>query len=230
LYYWAKLYTEQLKESDDYATLSKAIGIHILNFTSIPESNKYHNVFHIVEKENGIKYFKDLELHTIELKKFTESVNNELTDLIARIKTSLDIWVSFLTKYHLFDRNHLPASLETNQGLKKALKVLEVMNFTEIEREEYENHLKWLQIQTNTLKNYEAKGEIRGFQMGVEQGIAQGIEQGIVQGIEQGIVQGIEQIAINLLKNKESLEKISQLTGLSREKITQLNSFIAAEA
>lgn len=31
LYYWAKLYTEQLKIAEDYSTLSKAIGIHILN-------------------------------------------------------------------------------------------------------------------------------------------------------------------------------------------------------
>src|SRR5690349_6155506 len=44
LYYWAKLYTEQLKSSQDYSELSKAIGIHILNFTSIPETDKYHNV------------------------------------------------------------------------------------------------------------------------------------------------------------------------------------------
>ena len=36
LYYWAKLYTEQLEVAEDYATLSKAIGIHILNFISIP--------------------------------------------------------------------------------------------------------------------------------------------------------------------------------------------------
>ena len=68
LYYWAKLYTEQLKVTDDYSLLSKAIGIHILNFTSIPEVDTYHNVFHITEKKTGLLYFKDLELHTIELK------------------------------------------------------------------------------------------------------------------------------------------------------------------
>ena len=82
LYYWAKLYTEQLKESDDYGQLAKAIGIHILNFTSIPESGKYHNVFHIIEKDNGVRYFKELELHTIELKKFTDTVSNELSDVL----------------------------------------------------------------------------------------------------------------------------------------------------
>src|SRR3984885_12998929 len=116
LYYWAKLYTEQLKEAEDYANLSKAIGIHILNFTSIPESDKYHNVFHIVEKENGLKYFKDLELHTIKLNKFADSVRNELSDVIAKIKTSLDIWAAFLTKYSLLDKDNLPESLEENTG------------------------------------------------------------------------------------------------------------------
>ena len=108
LYYRAKLYTQQLKESEDYANLSKAIGIHILNFTCIPESDKYHNVFHIVEKEKKIPYFQDLELHTIELRKFTDKVNNELPVLLRKIKTSLDSWVAFLTKYNLLDKDNLP--------------------------------------------------------------------------------------------------------------------------
>ena len=70
LYYWAKLYTEQLKAAEDYSSLCKAIGIHILNFTSILHVDKYHNVFHIREKDSNLLYFKDLELHTNELKKF----------------------------------------------------------------------------------------------------------------------------------------------------------------
>ena len=65
LYYWGKLYTSQLKKSSRYSELSKAIGIHILNFSCI-DSEKYHNVFVIKEKESNIEYFKDLELHTIE--------------------------------------------------------------------------------------------------------------------------------------------------------------------
>ncbi|MFV9930654.1 MAG: Rpn family recombination-promoting nuclease/putative transposase [Rickettsia endosymbiont of Haemaphysalis japonica] len=45
LYYWAKMYTEQLKEGSDYAALNTTIGIHILNFTSITDTDKYHNAF-----------------------------------------------------------------------------------------------------------------------------------------------------------------------------------------
>ncbi len=161
LYYWAKLYTEQLKVAEDYSLLSKAIGIHILNFTSIPNVDKYHNVFHVTEKETGLEYFKDLELHTIELKKFSRDTNDQLGDLVAKIKNSLDIWVAFLTRYDLLKSDNLPEALD-NQDLKKAINVLEVMNFTTEERDAYEDHLKWLRIEANTLKKAEARGKAEG--------------------------------------------------------------------
>jgi len=55
-------------------------------------------VFHIREKESGLLYFKDLELHTIELKKFCENVHENLADIVAKVKNSLDMWVAFLPK------------------------------------------------------------------------------------------------------------------------------------
>ncbi|WP_339043834.1 hypothetical protein [Cardinium endosymbiont of Tipula unca] len=47
------------------------------------------NVFHIVEKESGVLYFKDLELHTIELKKFNSNPVAELSEIVSKITTSL---------------------------------------------------------------------------------------------------------------------------------------------
>lgn len=44
-----------------------------------------------------------------------------------------------------------------NKVLKKALTVLEVMNFNEEERNTYEDRLKWLMIEANTLKKAEVK-------------------------------------------------------------------------
>ena len=160
LYYWAKLYTEQLEAAEDYSLLAKAIGIHILNFTSIPEVDKYHNVFHITEKDTGLLYFKDLELHTIELKKFTKNSREDLNDIVAKVKNSLDIWVAFLTRHDLLNKDNLPSALD-NPALKKALNVLDIMNFKPDEREAYEEHLKWLRIEANTLKKYESKGGSR---------------------------------------------------------------------
>ncbi|HQS84996.1 MAG TPA: Rpn family recombination-promoting nuclease/putative transposase [Alphaproteobacteria bacterium] len=209
LYYWAKLYTEQLKVSEDYSKLSKAIGIHILNFTSIPSVKKYHNVFHVREKESGLLYFKDLELHTIELKKFSENSQEELSDIVAKVKNALDIWMAFLTRHDLLNKDHLPPALD-NEDLKKALTVLDVMNFDEEEREIYEGHLKWLRVEANTLKKYEAKG------------FEEGKEKGREEGKEEGKEEEKEEIALKMIKKKMDIEAVIEITGLTREKIEQL--------
>lgn len=205
LYYWAKLYTEQLKVAEDYSLLSKAIGIHILNFTSIPQAQKYHNVFHITEKESRLEYFKDLELHTIELNKFSNNSRAELPEIMSKVKNSLDMWSAFLTRHDLLKADSLPRELD-NVSLKKALEVLEVMNFTEEERDAYEDHLKWLRVEANTVK----KAEARGIEIGEARGEARGREE--------------EKIALakEMLADNESLEKIVKYTKLSKEEIEKL--------
>ena len=217
LYYWAKLYTEQLKTAEDYSKLSKAIGIHILNFTSIVGIKKYHNVFNITEKDTGIPYFKDLELHTIELKKFTEDLTEELNDLVAKIKNSLDIWMAFLTRHDLLKADNLPKELN-NTNLKKAINVLEVMNFTEEELMAYEEHLKWLRVEANTLKKAEDKGMAKGMAKGMVKGRAEGKAEGKVEGkLEEKLL-----IAQNMLNANCNIVLIVQVTGLSIEQIKSL--------
>ena len=215
LYYWAKLYTEQLKSSQDYSTLSKAIGIHILNFTSIPQVDKYHNVFHITEKDSGLLYFKDLELHTIELNKFTKNSDDKLSDIIAKVKSTLDMWVAFLTRHDLLNKDNLPKELD-DASLKKALTVLDVMNFSQEEREAYEDHLKWLRIEANTLKKYEQKGREEGREEGIKIGEARGETKGKAEG-------KAELIKIMLTKGK-SIDEIIEFTGLPKEEIEKLTN------
>ena len=157
LYYWAKLYTEQLKNAKDYKELCKAIGIHILYFNAILTTKDYHNRFHIVEKDKGFEYFKDLELHTIELKKFCNNTNESLEDILKKVKNSLDRWTTFLTRHELLERSPLPKQLD-DPSLKKAMHVLEVMRFTDEERELYEEHLKWLRMEASALKKQREEG------------------------------------------------------------------------
>ena len=221
LYYWAKLYTEQLKVAQDYSALSKAIGIHILNFTSIPQAKNYHNVFHITEKENGFAYFKDLELHTIELNKFTSDSSEELKDIVAKTRNALDMWVAFLTRHDLLKADRLPKELD-NEELKKALHVLDVLNFSEEERELYEDHLKWLRIEANTLKKTAEKALAEGISIGKQEGISIGEARGIKKGIEEGENRKAIKIAKNLLSQKIDISTISSATGLSIAEIQKL--------
>lgn len=144
-----------MQVAQDYSTLSKAIGIHILNFTFIPDVSNYHNIFHIAEKNSAIVYFKDLELHIIELNKFTDNPNEKLSDIMLKVKNSLDVWSAFLTRNDLFKIDSLPEGLN-NETLKKAIIVLSVMNFSLEEREACEDRLKWLRIEISSLKKNES--------------------------------------------------------------------------
>jgi predicted transposase/invertase (TIGR01784 family) len=213
LYYWAKLYTEQLKGGEDYGNLSKAIGIHILNFISILKTEKYHNVFHITEKKEHFNHFEDLELHTIELKKFAGSASPALNDLLEKINSSLDVWVAFLTRHELLNKDNLPPKIN-QKPLQKALSVLDVMNFNPKERAAYEETLKWFQVEANTLKKAETRG--------IEIGKARGIEIGEARGIEIGEARGIEKMVIELFKQKSSLELICAVSGFSKEEVQNI--------
>ncbi|XVN44642.1 MAG: Rpn family recombination-promoting nuclease/putative transposase [Rickettsia hoogstraalii] len=156
LYYWAKLYAGQLKEGSRYSELNKTIGIHILNFTGITNIDKYHNIFRLKEDETGLKYFEDIELHTIELNKFADNIKEELSDIVKKVKNALDIWVAFFTRNDLLNKDKLPKELNSKE-LKKALNVLEVINLSDEEREEYENRLNWLRIEASAVKKMEEK-------------------------------------------------------------------------
>lgn len=153
LYYWAKLYAEQMQKSYKYEKLEKTIGIHILNFLSIPESKKYHNVFQLREIETDVHYFKDIELHTIELNKFeTETeVDTDKSKAISRIKNMLDVWTTYLIDNDILKQAELPDIL-SKSIIKKAMSVLEELNFSKKERESYEAHLKWLRAEASGIK------------------------------------------------------------------------------
>jgi predicted transposase/invertase (TIGR01784 family) len=203
LYYWAKLYTEQLSVGEPYSNLNKAIGIHILNFYSVIDSDKYHNVFHITEKDTGIRHFKELELHTIELTKFSQDIDNDFDKLLSKMKKTIDIWTAFLAKYDLLAKraNELPEEHSYLQ-LKHALHVVEVMHLNEEERNSYEDHLKWMRDEEAALeKKYKT---------------------GLAEGMEKGRAEGMEQAAIGMLENNIDVDIIAQVTGLTIDAIKKI--------
>ena len=193
LYYWAKLYTEQLSSGKNYSTLNKAIGIHILNFTSILESDKYHNTFHLTEKDTNIKHFKDIELHTIELTKFSKGLDDDFHMLLGKMKQTIDIWTAFLTKYDLLEQkqNELPEAPDYS-NLKKALNIINVMSLNDKERDLYENRLKWLRDEDSALKKK------------YEQGVIKTAYKMLEKNIDLGMISEVTELSIEQIKELQS--------------------------
>ena len=194
---WAKIYREQLTTSKDYSKLCKVIVIDILGICSIQKTTKYHNVFHITEKSSRQVYFQDLEIHTIELRKFKGSSNEGLSDIVAKVKNTLDMWMTFLTSNNLLKADNLPVELD-NPYLKKAIKVCQVMNFTTDEKDIYENHLKFLRMEYSTVKKIK----------------------------EEGRIEGLLNVAKEMLKENESIEYIMKYSKLKKEVLEELKKMI----
>lgn len=228
LFYWGKAYTQQLGDGNEYCELNKTIGIHILNFISIPEAKDYHNTFRPFSKESKVHYFKDMELHTIELSKFEDKIRGENLDkadqlnlLLSKVKTSLDRWVAFLTRQNLLNKQNLPKELKDPQ-LEKALEVIEVMNFNAEERDAYEARLNWMRIEASTIrkakKDAREEGRKEGRKEGREEGRAEGRKEGI--GIGEGI--GIEKVVKYMLSQDTDIKITAKFTGLTIAQIEEI--------
>ena len=209
LYYWGKLYTEQLEKGYQYDELKKAIAIHILQFTSIETNEEYHNVFRIRDDREKKAFFPDLELHTIELNKFDNEKDGDIGKILKKEKSALDMWTGFLAKYELLDIENLPKELD-NPKIRKAMEIVNIMNFTKAEKEAYEERLKWLRAEASALKKVSTTN--------YEKGIAKGIE----KGREEGKKSKALQIAKNLITQGVDAKVISKSTGLSIEEIERL--------
>ena len=151
--------------------------------------------------DDHIHYFKDIELHTIELNKFTGDKVLAMNDLVAKIKSSLDIWLAFLTRHALLEQNQLPASL--NQPyLKKALQVLTVMNFTQEERAIYDGHLDWLRIEESALRKIRQDGK--------------------AEGLAEGELKTKTTLVLNMHNNGVDASNIAKLSELNLEEVRQI--------
>ena len=68
LYYWSRIYTDQLSSTRDYSELSRTICINILNFKLL-DNDSYHNTYRLKELTTNEELTDIEEIHFIELPK-----------------------------------------------------------------------------------------------------------------------------------------------------------------
>ncbi len=188
-YYWAKMYVDQLESGKGFIELRKTVGIHLLDFDYLEEAN-YHNVYRIYNVGSH-KPLSDLfELHFIEMQKLSKP----LTEL----RSNLDRWVTFLNRAYEYEKNNIPAELADDEQIKKAIENLDVMHLSGKEREYYENDLKKMLIDKDTLQTAELKG------------------------MQRGAKQREIDIALKMLVAGSPVEFISQITSLSLDEVRKL--------
>lgn len=71
LYYWSKMYSEQLEKSAEYKKLKKAIAINLLAFDYLEDEQDWHNIYNLLNVKSHNKLTDHIEIHFLELPKFT---------------------------------------------------------------------------------------------------------------------------------------------------------------
>jgi len=133
LFYWAQMYAQQLVEGDNYATLCPAISICFLNQVLFPGRDAIHTVFRLADPEGRLCLTRDLEIHVIEIPKFTLGIES--------LEKPLDFWLYFFKNGKELDADALPAPLARSE-IRQAMEVLKVFSQDQLERDLYENRLK----------------------------------------------------------------------------------------
>ncbi|WLE95751.1 MAG: Rpn family recombination-promoting nuclease/putative transposase [Candidatus Electrothrix communis] len=202
LYYWSRLYVSQLSSGVNYDKLEKTIGINILNFNCLDEA-EYHNVYKLINVRSGNELIRQIEIHFIELEKYDENISNVM-----------DRWVNFLKKAGEYTQADLPPKLKEIPTISKALDVLENMNLSEKERENFEARLKWLRDEKAAIVSAERRG--------LEKGIEQGLEQGLEEGIEKGAQQKTYEIIKNAHAKGVHISVIKDIVGFPEDEIKKI--------
>jgi predicted transposase/invertase (TIGR01784 family) len=133
LYYWARLYTEQLQKGDDYDLLKPTISMCFVDGVVFPRSPDYHHVFRLVDSEHGITLTDDLAIHLFELPKFNLTAE--------QLETPLEAWLYFLRYADRLDPDDLPDTLNTEE-MKLAVEELKMLTEVDIQKQIYEGRIK----------------------------------------------------------------------------------------
>ena len=200
IFYWAKMYTENLKASEVYTKLPKCITINIVG-EGFDLNSLIHSEYNVVEKHLNDRLSDELEIHFLNLAKVKEQDENTESD---EKKKKLYSWLKFIETDDTEVRKMLA---QESPMMAKANATIEVMEMDPKERWLYENRMKY--------EHDKASWKHVGYQEGIEQGISQGIERGSYQ-------TKLETAKLMRMHNYPIAE-ICTISGLSKEEVEAIN-------
>ena len=206
MYYWAKLYSDQLNQGEDYGVLNNTVVVNVLGYNQFSHG-KIHSVYQIRDKESGEKLGDFLEIHFLEIRKIEESQQE--------INEDLKGWLLFLSDP---ENQRLMRLGKENEEMEKAINLLEELSRSREERAIAEEREKALRDELSFRK--------AALEKGLREGRAEGRAEGLAEGIEKGLDKGMLQEKLNtakkLLQKGMALSEVAEITGLSPEEIEGL--------
>ncbi|MDR2079936.1 MAG: Rpn family recombination-promoting nuclease/putative transposase [Treponema sp.] len=192
-YYLANMVTEQIGMGGHYNDLKQAVSIVITDYDFIPESQRCHTVFRMLEETEHFPFNDLMEIHVLNLERLPAEEDGKLAD-----------WLRFLRAE---EEEEFKMVAEKNPVIKEAYCKLQVMSEDEANRMIYEARLK---------AQRDEYSRMRGAR---EEGREEGLEKGREEGREEGELNATRKIVLEMGKNGLDIKTIAAFTHLSEQEI-----------
>ena len=154
LFYWGKMYLENIKQGQDYTSLEKVITINILDFEFLGTEN-YQSSFHLWEDiEKDYMLTDVVEIHFLELPKFRKKKDKEYRE------NAIERWLMFLEKDT--PEATLKELMSLDTAIEKAEQKIEYLSSDEETMRIYYERERSLHERANMISSAEARGLEKG--------------------------------------------------------------------
>jgi len=191
IFYWAKMYTENLKTGEVYTKLPKCITINIVG-EGFDLNSLIHSEYNVVEKHLNDRLSDELEIHFLNLARVKEQDENTESD---EKKKKLYNWLKFI---ETDDEEVRKMLAQESPMMRKANATIEIMEMSPKEKWLYENRMKY--------EHDKASWKHVGYQEGLDKGAYQKALETAAAFKRMGI--DIEKIAEGTGLSKEEVEKL----------------------
>ena len=155
LYYWSKMYSEQIQNRDNYNKLERTVCINILNFKYL-KNYKYHNAYRLKEITSNEELTDLQEIHFIELPKFNEIGNKEYVENVEKMD-ALEKWLEFLIEP---ESNTVRELEKSSEEIRLAKDELYKLSMNSEEREKYNMREKAIYDRISALEGAREEGKL----------------------------------------------------------------------
>ena len=196
IFYWAKMYTENLKTSEVYTKLPKCITINIVG-EGFDLNNLLHSEYNVVEKHLNDRLSDELEIHFLNLAKVKEQQENIEHD---EKKNKLFNWLKFIETDNPEVREVLA---ENSEIMKKANTAISVMEMSPRDKWLYDSRMKYEHDRASC--------------------ISEGYRQGLERGLDKGAYQKALETAKLMRMHNYPIAEICTISGLTKEEVEAIN-------
>ena len=219
LYYWSRLFGNQLKSGNPYDKLQKTISVGIFDFEldNLKNLPGYCSKWKIIDDEGRKIILTDLfELYIICLPRLRKYSKEKI------LKDKLAQWMLFIDDPKSAEVKEI---MKSNSDIKQAVQTLEEISDDEEMRRLAELREKAKLDEISWAYNAEQRGIKKGEARGRQEGLRRrsGAKPVVKKlGIQKGAKQKQIEIAKKMLENKMDIETIIKITGLTKEEIEKL--------